>query len=358
MTLRPQAASLVLLVVILLGCSKTLTPTEVMVTVDAESGVRARTEQLHITVRGGQDKPGERAAYDRMFSSGAGDLDWPHLTALAPASGDAGRVYEIVATALDRDGNVVAQVRAISSYVAGKQLALRLLLEDSCIAKTCSTSETCMKGNCVTAMRDPATLALFAPKTNPSDGGPRSSNGSTGAGGKKQDAAAMGGAGRAGSAGSGGARTNDAGMRATGTGGVAGGVDGGTKTSDRSDAAAGDAGRPLQDSGQVSVDAGRATPGKTCARCTKDCASGYICILRTLPGPLPSDGGRPTGTGTPVDGPFEECFLPTTTTGITAQCVGHPLLASWEKICVPPEVTAGKSQTCADWLLANPNAGY
>lgn len=59
-------------------------------------------------------------------------------------------VYEVVATALDKDDNAVARVRAISGYVKGKVRALHLLFEDSCIGKAdlCGAGETCSGGSC------------------------------------------------------------------------------------------------------------------------------------------------------------------------------------------------------------------
>jgi hypothetical protein len=169
-----SAAVLVLFAIGAAACGKTLTATEIMVVVDAEPGVRAQTEKLHVVVSGGADNASERRASDRTLSLAARDLAWPSLTALVPSKDDSGRVYEFVATALDAHTNTVAQVRAISGYVAHERLALRLLLEDGCVGKTCGSGLTCRKAECTSANVDQGKLSPFTQanlKPTTSDGG-------------------------------------------------------------------------------------------------------------------------------------------------------------------------------------------
>jgi len=161
MNARRHALPLCLVAVLAPACSKTETATEIIVIVNAEPGVLAQTEKLHVVVSGGSASATEHGAYNRTFSLPAGDLKWPHLTALAPSKGDTGRVYEFVASALNVDGNIVAQVRAVSGYVEHERLALRLLLEDSCVGKTCSSGLTCKKAECTSAKVDQAKLLPF-----------------------------------------------------------------------------------------------------------------------------------------------------------------------------------------------------
>lgn len=153
-----------LLVASLLGCGDTLTATQIMVVIDAESGVRSQTQRLQVAVRGFAARRGEddREALDRTL--GASEFEWPHLVALTPLDGDADRLYEVTATALDAEDDVVAQVRAISGYRKNELLALELLLEDSCIGiTTCGAEETCKGGECVPADVDVDSLKLYDP---------------------------------------------------------------------------------------------------------------------------------------------------------------------------------------------------
>ena len=151
-----------LLALMVASCGETLTATEVMVSVDAEHDVRAEATKLRIVVSGSKDRgaSNDREPYDRTFQLDGNDFSWPHATALAPLAGDASRVYRFTATALDDNDEPIAEVRAISGYVAHKRLTLRLLLEDSCIGKDCNDDQTCRAGQCVSAQIDPAALEV------------------------------------------------------------------------------------------------------------------------------------------------------------------------------------------------------
>jgi hypothetical protein len=146
------------------SCSDTVQPTQIMVIVDAQHGVRAQAAQLRVVVTGsaGRDGLEEREPYDRTFSVAAGTLEWPHLTALAPIGNDPTRVYTFTANALDGEGGFVAEVRAISGYVNHKNLGLPLVLQDRCIQQRCGTTQTCDDGQCLDATIDPTTLLKSA----------------------------------------------------------------------------------------------------------------------------------------------------------------------------------------------------
>lgn len=125
-----------LLALLVVGCSSQ--PTQVIVTVDAESGVRAAATQLHLVV-------GDR--FDQALTGQA----YPFELALAPLNGDASRVWSVTATASASDGAFVGRARAVGGYVEGQTLFVRLLLEDSCRGVVCGADETCSGGVCVDA---------------------------------------------------------------------------------------------------------------------------------------------------------------------------------------------------------------
>jgi hypothetical protein len=135
--------------------------TQVMVVVDAEPGVRERTEEVEIEVdaASGEDEDGNdwEPRVQRNLTPGSG-VGWPLEIALVPRDDNTRRVYRVVATALGEDGEPVAEARAIGGYEHGKTLTLLLLFEDDCIDRFCDDRHTCRAGDCVDALADPDRL--------------------------------------------------------------------------------------------------------------------------------------------------------------------------------------------------------
>ena len=156
------------------GCGETLPPTQIMVTIDGEPGVRMRAREVRVRVFGASPEfsgvPSELVAeYPFAVTSGMG---WPRIVALAPQNRDPRRRFMIEAVALETSGAETgfATVRAISGYVEGQTLSLRLLLQDSCIGVECtSTDLSCRDGSCAAAEIDPRTLPPFASDAGASD---------------------------------------------------------------------------------------------------------------------------------------------------------------------------------------------
>ena len=250
----------------LLACGDKLVATQVMVILDAEPGVRAQAEQLHIVVAGmaGQDESASREPYDRIITKNSSDLHWPYLVALTPLGGDAARPYEVVATALDQSDDFVAQVRAISGYVSHRRLELRLLLEESCIGKQdCASDQTCRAGSCRSARIDPAHLPDVMGSTSARDGGARDNN-DTGTGGTERDGGT--------SATDGSTIVSDSGSSATDSG-ASGGGSGGSGGSDgtgQSDGTGGLGGTGGSMSSDPECGNGVREPGEDCDG-TPDC---------------------------------------------------------------------------------------
>lgn len=176
MTLRSLGVALVALLALasVPGCGETLPPTQIMVTIDGEPGVRTRAREVRVRVFGASPEfsgvPSELIAeYPFAVTSGMG---WPRVVALAPQNRDPRRRFMIEAVALETSGAETgfATVRAISGYVEGQTLSLRLLLQDSCIGVECtSTDLSCRDGSCVRAEIDPRTLPPFASDAGASD---------------------------------------------------------------------------------------------------------------------------------------------------------------------------------------------
>lgn len=156
------------------SCSAAGVNTQVMVTVDAEPGVRSMTRTLVVRVYGGARgvAPSELALLQELPTPVTTSAGWPDVIALAPLDRDASRIYRVEASAYDVaapgvDSVPVATVRATSGYVPGQTVWLRLLLQDACIGVACTdVSRTCRGGTCVDATIPPDML----PQWN-SDGG-------------------------------------------------------------------------------------------------------------------------------------------------------------------------------------------
>jgi hypothetical protein len=153
----------------LTACSQSGANTQVMVTVDAEDGVRAVARQVLVHVYGGAHGAAQETLplvqeYPIAVPPHNG---WPLVIALAPLDRDPTRVYRVEAIAFDVAEPTattvpVATVRAISGYVPGQTVLLRLLLQDDCLGHECTDiNTTCDHGTCETAVVDPLTLPPF-----------------------------------------------------------------------------------------------------------------------------------------------------------------------------------------------------
>ncbi|MEM7604555.1 MAG: tetratricopeptide repeat protein, partial [Myxococcota bacterium] len=152
----------------LMSCSET-PRTQVMVFVRADDAVIARAERLEVIVRGGP--PGsmleerERVEYSGPMSTEGFPLSWPVRVAVVPAGNDADRVYEVIATAFDVDGEA-ATSRVRSSFLPRETLTLEVFLRESCLDIDCGGEggppQTCIDGTCVELTPvNPCSLDVF-----------------------------------------------------------------------------------------------------------------------------------------------------------------------------------------------------
>ena len=91
-----------------LACSDTTPRTEVMVVVQAESGVRAAADRLEVVVEGGP-AGGPRVEVQRLaYADDAMALVWPVRIALVPDGNDATRTYAVHARATMAGASFIA----------------------------------------------------------------------------------------------------------------------------------------------------------------------------------------------------------------------------------------------------------
>lgn len=147
--------------VMAVGCT-TRPATQIIVEIDAESGVRNDLDVVHIRVNGGDGSTVGAPAIQRLDVRERPPR-WPFTVVIAPLDRDPERRYEVVVTAEGAqpavgERPVVARVRAISGFVPGETRVLRLLLEDACRGQVCGDDQTCRRGTCQSAVVDPTTL--------------------------------------------------------------------------------------------------------------------------------------------------------------------------------------------------------
>jgi len=157
------------------ACSSEQTPvTGVMVIIDAEDAVRQEAASLLVVAKGGSGQEGSQLEerYSNEFEGGAPGIGWPRRVAIMPQDADANRIFEVVATAKDKDGDDIGLVRAVSGFVAGKTLELHLLFEDSCRYNICRAGKTCHDGDCISADIEASELPEYKPgQTQEGSGG-------------------------------------------------------------------------------------------------------------------------------------------------------------------------------------------
>ncbi len=147
---------------------------QVMVVVNADDMVRARSQSIVIRVVGGGRErsqlanclPGDRCEVHREEVPIAMLAQRGLRVALAPDGRDWRRLYEVTATAFDGPngtGSQVAEARVISGYVRGETRTVNLFLQGACIGTTCEPNETCRAGECVDPFVPPADLPPFVP---------------------------------------------------------------------------------------------------------------------------------------------------------------------------------------------------
>ncbi len=158
----PVSAFLLAVLVLASACTEqtsTAPPTELVVDIDAEPGVKARAQSLQIVVEGARDVS-DPTQLARSLVQDIKPLKLPLRVAVLPLFGDAKRRFVLTATALDAQQGLVAQVRLVSGYVADEVHYARILLDDACLDTKCDgTLDTCSNGRCVSAQADAASFS-------------------------------------------------------------------------------------------------------------------------------------------------------------------------------------------------------
>jgi len=147
----------VLLTLLSFGCRGE--PTQVVVIVDAQHGVREQSGSVSVEIRGGDRGTMVPETVVHSVTETMEYDDWPIRFVLGPENGDATRVYQVEAVARRGAGMsspALVTGRVISNYNDGRTLQVYLLLEDLCIGVRCDDpGQTCRGGACAGAFREP-----------------------------------------------------------------------------------------------------------------------------------------------------------------------------------------------------------
>jgi len=159
------ALALASLFVILSACTEEAR-TEILVVVDADPMVKSQTRGLLLAVRGAAlSAPTNFGAPDNVDLTGSA-LVFPVSLGIVPKDNDGTRRFEVFVqarSALPGTSPVITSVRARGTFVPGETRVLRIVLEDSCISRACSATETCRSGACASAEVDTSMLPTYMP---------------------------------------------------------------------------------------------------------------------------------------------------------------------------------------------------
>jgi len=153
-----------LLALSLLAGACTTPATEVMVSIDAESEVQARTDQLVVRVLGGAEATPASAWAVRLQTTYP-EVSWPHRIALVPIESETVRNYQVEVRAERADGTLVTSSALRGGYVKEQTKLVVLRLEDACLDVDCADMR-CQDGRCV----DPLVDVGSAPDLGPDAG--------------------------------------------------------------------------------------------------------------------------------------------------------------------------------------------
>jgi Stigma-specific protein, Stig1 len=126
-----------------LACESAPTPTETIVVVDAEPGIRALTAKLYARVEGESDRT---VRFEGEFKT-----HWQVRLAVVPFGGDPKRKFKLALRALRADGTTLVETRVHTGFVADAKRYHHVLLGEDCLGVECGEDSTCHEGACDSA---------------------------------------------------------------------------------------------------------------------------------------------------------------------------------------------------------------
>lgn len=171
-----RVVTLVSALALLAGCRGE--PSQILVIVEADPGVRAAAGSLSVEIYGGaREASGVPSILAHSSTTPMAFSTWPRRYAVAPLDGDADRLWRFVATArrgMSEDSEAFVTARLVSGYRRGETLQVVLRLTDACIGVSCeSPDETCDPAlrSCRPAFVEARELDPLAPEGGTVDAG-------------------------------------------------------------------------------------------------------------------------------------------------------------------------------------------
>ncbi len=129
--------------------------TRLSLSIDADPQVRAVVEELRLIVNGRAATNEVSTSFEQTLSRA--EFTWPARAWIVPNEGDASRLVAIDVVALDSQGQPLARVRVETGFVANQTHDVHLKFDVECVRRpACGADETCERGQCVSARRDPS----------------------------------------------------------------------------------------------------------------------------------------------------------------------------------------------------------
>ncbi|MGE0790162.1 MAG: hypothetical protein AB7S26_31095 [Sandaracinaceae bacterium] len=145
-----------------------VTPTQVIVVLEADPNVASAAEHLHIVVT---SQDGTLHEVDVSLAAGEeGATQFPVRLPIVPRDGDASRTFLVVADVIDADGGVLGRQRIASRFVADELRWIRARFTDGCVGELCTSSTSCESGACADACTEPAIDEASSRIACPADG--------------------------------------------------------------------------------------------------------------------------------------------------------------------------------------------
>jgi hypothetical protein len=144
--------SVLVLVAALAACTEPVERTQVTVVIDADESVRALIRYVDVEVRSGSP---DADVWDlkrmQQLMPRNGSKSWPLRLSLGRPEGRGRIGYLVTATAKSADDGTLSIVRALSDYVQGKSVELRLKFDEACMKRTelCASTFSCRLGECI-----------------------------------------------------------------------------------------------------------------------------------------------------------------------------------------------------------------
>jgi trimeric autotransporter adhesin len=170
----------VLAVVAATSCTEPQTriQTRLSVRIEADSEVRAQVVEVEAVVEHQRSGEQDWRVVDSRHFEPRSTRDWPYSFETDPdpqaERSSKSLMYQLTARARDSRGAVLAQARVVTTFELARRDGLYVLFDRSCLERTavCGPGQTCMGGECVSAMYDPDAKPRPPAETPAGDAGP------------------------------------------------------------------------------------------------------------------------------------------------------------------------------------------